>query len=320
MSDARLDQRFDLGRPAGPAFVSPGAAAGPPEPQEAPRHPGGPVPTRIRSTAGPQTAPSVPSPLAAPAAPRRSKTGAALLVGACLLVGATAGGGAGFLASEVGTATGTAFRQYPPAAGGQPPGAPPDAQSAARALLPSVVQVAAGNSRGSGFAIDDQGRIMTNSHVIEGYSRVLVRMADGRRSAARVVGADPTTDVAVLEVAGDPPPPAALGVSTGLGIGQPVIAAGAPLGLTSTVTAGILSAVDRTARIGPQPEQLLLQTDASINPGNSGGPLANLQGQVIGMNTAIATVGGPEAGNIGIGFAVPIDRAAEVAREIIQNG
>jgi putative serine protease PepD len=308
---------FDLGRrPAGPSFLAPGSSPEPPRPIPAP------LPTRIAFRA-PEAAPSVPPPLAVPAAPRRSKVGAAflaapLLLTTCLLFGGAAGAGAGLWAAE--QSSGAVFRQNPPAAAPVVPGAVPDAQSAAQALLPSVVQVAAGNSRGSGFAIDDRGRIMTNSHVIEGFQRVLVRLPDGRRGAARVVGADPQMDVAVLEMTGDPPPPAALGLSAGLAIGQPVIAAGAPLGLASTVTAGIISAVDRTARLGSQPEQQLLQTDASINPGNSGGPLANLQGQVIGMNTAIATVGGAEAGNIGIGFAVPIDRAIEVARRIIENG
>ena len=165
------------------------------------------------------------------------------------------------------------------------------------------------------------GHVLTNTHVIQGFSRVVVQLSDGRASAARVVGSDPATDVAVLEMAGDPPPAATLGVSSGLRIGQPVIAVGAPLGLNSSVTAGIVSAVDRTARLGPGPqsEQLMVQTDASINPGNSGGPLANLQGQVVGMNTALATIGGAEAGSIGIGFAVPIDRAAAIARQIIDN-
>jgi putative serine protease PepD len=302
---------FDLGtRPAGPAFLAPGSAPAAPPPIAPPL-----VPTRIGGA--PQTAPPVPSPLAAPAAPRRSRAGLALLVTACVVAGGAAGAGAGlWAAAEITTAP--VLRQS--AAAPAVPGAAPDAQSAAAALLPSVVQVAAGSSRGSGFTIDDQGRIMTNSHVVEGFQRVLVRLADGRRVAARVVGTDPQTDVAVLQMAGDPPPPAALGISSGVAIGQPVIAAGAPLGLASTVTGGIISAVDRTARLGPQPEQLLLQTDASINPGNSGGPLANLDGQVIGMNTAIATVGGAEAGNIGIGFAVPIDRAIEVARRIIAGG
>ncbi|MFB1296797.1 S1C family serine protease [Mycobacterium sp. pW049] len=308
-----FEQRFDLGgRPSGPTFLPPAttAAASPrPEPAAA-------VPTRVHVGTAPQAAPPVPDPLAVPAAPRRSGV-SALLVGACLLVGAAAGGGAGFLAAD--TDRGPVFRQSLPSAAA-PAAQGGSTQSASQALLPSVVQISAGNSIGSGFAIDAQGRIMTNSHVIDGYSRVLVRMADGRRSAARVVGTDPATDVAVLEISGTPPPAAALGVSDGLAIGQPVIAVGAPLGLNSTVTAGIISAVDRTARLGPSPGQQLLQTDASINPGNSGGPLANLDGQVIGMNTAIATVGGPEAGNIGIGFAVPIDRAVEVAGQIIQNG
>lgn len=306
---------FDLGRrPAGPAFLAPGSSA-PDPPSRAPA--AAAIPTRIQFGPPPQTAPPVPSPLAAPAAPRRSRTGTVLLVTACLLAGGSAGAGAGlWAAAEMNS--GPQLRQNAPVAA--PAGTAPDAQVAAQALLPSVVQVAAGNSRGSGFAIDDQGRIMTNSHVVEGYQRVLVRLSDGRRGAARVVGTDPQMDVAVLEMAGDPPPPAALGMSNGLAIGQPVIAAGAPLGLASTVTAGIISAVDRTARLGSQPEQQLLQTDASINPGNSGGPLANMAGQVIGMNTAIATVGGAEAGNIGIGFAVPIDRAIEVARQIIANG
>lgn len=306
-----FEQRFDLGgKPSGPTFLPPDTTAAPARPAPVPA-----VPTRVRGGTPPQTAPPVPAPLAVPAAPRRSGM-SGLLVAACLMVGAAAGGGAGFLAAEADR--GPVIRQYPPSASAPMTGG--STQGASQALLPSVVQIGAGNSVGSGFAIDDQGRIMTNSHVVEGFSRVLVRMADGGRSSARVVGADPATDVAVLELAGTPPPAAALGVSNGLAIGQPVIAVGAPLGLRSTVTAGIISAVDRTARLGSNPGQRLLQTDASINPGNSGGPLANLDGQVIGMNTAIATVGGREAGNIGIGFAVPIDRALEVAREIIRNG
>ncbi|VEG53564.1 serine protease PepD [Mycolicibacterium aurum] len=307
------DGRFDLGgRPAGPTFLPPGPADAP-----SPRPPATPVPTRIRFAPDPRTAPPVPAPLAVPAAPRGSRATAVLLVAACLVVGTAAGGGAGYLVAEA--AGGPVLRQYPPVSGAASP-ASGDTQSAAQVLLPSVVQVAAGRSSGSGFAIDDQGRIMTNSHVIEGYSRVVVRMSDGRRSAARVIGSDPATDVAVLEVSGAPPPAAAMGVSGGLAIGQPVIAVGAPLGLNSTVTSGIISAVERTARLGRYPDQQMLQTDAAINPGNSGGPLANLDGQVIGMNTAIASVGGPDAGNIGIGFAVPIDRAVEVATRIIENG
>jgi putative serine protease PepD len=303
------DERFDLGRPAGPDFLPPetntlnSARPAPP-----------PIPTRI-DTEAPQP-PTTPLP-AVPASPRPRPGRVTALVAACLLCGASAGAGAA--AVVTGTDVPATIKQYQPGPRGS--GALPDAQTAAAAVLPSVVDVSAGSSRGSGFAIDNQGHIMTNSHVVEGFSRVQVRMTDGRQTAARVVGTDPTTDVAVLEAAGGPPQAATLGVSSALRIGQPVIAVGAPLGLTSTVTAGIVSATDRTARLGPglSSELPMVQTDASINPGNSGGPLANLEGQVVGMNTAIATVGGPEGGSIGIGFAVPIDRAATVARQIIAN-
>lgn len=293
------------GRRAGPEFVTPLHRAPPARPVPAA------VPTRIRLPP-PAAAHNVPPPPAQPPAraPRRF-----LLVTACLVVGAVAGAGAGLVAGGADVAT--VMRQQPPPAA--VPGAVPDAQTAAAALLPSVVDIRAGNSRGSGFVIDDQGRVMTNSHVVQGYRRVAVAYADGRESMARVVGTDPATDIAVLEVAGPAPAAAAIGTSSVLRIGQPVIAVGAPLGLSSSVTAGIVSATDRTARLGGQPGLPMVQTDASINPGNSGGPLANLQGQVIGVNTALATVGGAEAGNIGIGFAVPIDRAIEVARQIIEN-
>jgi putative serine protease PepD len=272
------------------------------------------VPTRI--VIDPPQAPAVPTTPATSTPAGRPRPRVALLVTACLIAGGAAGAGAGLLAA--GPDLPATIRQYQPGAGGL--GTVPDAQSAANALLPSVVQISAGSSRGSGFAIDDQGHVITNNHVIQGFSRVLVQRRDGRESAARVVGTDPGSDVAVLEVIGDPPPAATLGASSALRIGQPVIAVGAPLGLNSSVTAGIVSSIDRTARLGPDPQAELpmVQTDASINPGNSGGPLANLQGQVVGMNTAIATIGGAEAGSIGIGFAVPIDRAAAIARQIIE--
>jgi putative serine protease PepD len=304
------DERFDLGQPAGPDFLP---IVTPPASSAAPAPP--PIPGRIYTDVS--QPPATPLPAEPSATPRPWRGRVATLVTACLVCGAAAGAGAAVMIT--GADAPTAIRQYQPAPRGS--GVQPDAQNAAAAVLPSVVDVSAGGARGSGFAIDDKGHIMTNSHVVEGFSRVQVRMTDGRQTAARVVGTDPTTDVAVLEVAGSPPPAATLGVSTALRIGQPVIAVGAPLGLTSTVTAGIVSATERTALLGPglSSELQMVQTDASINPGNSGGPLANLDGQVVGMNTAIATVGGPEAGSIGIGFAVPIDRAATVARQIIAN-
>jgi putative serine protease PepD len=291
------DNRFDLGRPAGPDFLPPtGLPLPPPQPA-----PGPSIPSRIRT----DTTEAAPQPASAvvPAQPaRRSGRSTAMLVAACLVAAGAAGAGAAVVAVD-GMPT-SSIRQYQPDPRGA--GGVPDAQSAAAAVLPSVVDVRAGNAGGSGFAIDQEGHVITNSHVVEGRSRV--------------VGTDPDTDVAVLEVASGAPPAATLGVSSEVRIGQPVIAVGAPLGLTSTVTAGIVSALDRTARLGQSggPQQMV-QTDASINPGNSGGPLANLQGQVVGVNTALATMGAPDAGNIGIGFAVPIDRAVAVARQIIEN-
>jgi putative serine protease PepD len=136
---------------------------------------------------------------------------------------------------------------------------------------------------------------------------------------ARVVGTDQDDDLAVLQVA-DPQglAPAQLGTSSGLRVGDQVLAIGSPLGLAGTVTAGIISATDRQARIGDGRTRPMIQTDASINPGNSGGPLVNDAGQVVGVNTEIATLvrGG---GSIGIGFAIPIDRAAQIAGQIVAD-
>ncbi|MDL9948339.1 trypsin-like peptidase domain-containing protein [Gordonia sp. ABSL11-1] len=314
---------FDLGRPSGPDFVVPDrempATTAPPTPPT----PQSTVPIRIgeipRDTAAaPSLRHGADDDRTEPAAaPRRSAGRTSLLVVGCLLAGAVAGGGAGLIAGSV-FAPDNPFSSSAVAPG--PPGGT-DARAAASTLLPSVVQIRAGAARGSGFAIDPAGRVLTNHHVIAGATTVEVQLADGRVVGGRVVGSDPATDIAVVEVTGATVPPADLGESTGLRIGQAVIAVGSPLGLSSTVTAGIVSAVDRPARLsGPgRGEQPMVQTDASINPGNSGGPLADLEGRVVGVNTAIATVGGAESGNIGIGFAVPIDRALRIARTIIAN-
>jgi putative serine protease PepD len=193
----------------------------------------------------------------------------------------------------------------------------PDTEAAARAILPSVVQVQAGRSTGSGFVIDGTGHVITNQHVVDGTSRVSLLLSDGRRVSAQVVGGNEREDIAVLRIGGNAPAAAQLGTSAALRIGQPVIAVGSPLGLSGTVTAGIISAVDRTSRLGGGTRPMV-QTDASINPGNSGGPLVDLQGRVVGVNTAIATTSA-RSGNIGIGFAVPVDRAVQVARDIIAS-
>lgn len=299
------DNQFDLGRrPAGPDFVVPEGGAGFAQASQPPRWVIGPP--------GPAAPAAVPTPAAEPHGGWRI----AALGAVCVVAAVATSAGTSYLVTNA--VAPQSIQQQLPAS--LPSPGVPDAQSAAAVVLPSVIVVRAGSSRGSGFSIDDEGHVLTNGHVVEGYSRVEVRTADGRETVARVVGADPATDVAVLELAGTPPPTARLGTSSALRIGQPVIAIGAPLGLSSTVTAGIVSSTDRRALLGPGRAELdMVQTDASINPGNSGGPLANLEGQVVGMNTAIATVGGPESGSIGIGFAVPIDRAVEVARQLIAN-
>ncbi|GAB3838610.1 hypothetical protein GCM10029963_04900 [Micromonospora andamanensis] len=172
---------------------------------------------------------------------------------------------------------------------------------------------------GSGFLIDDRGHVVTNNHVVAGGGTIQVVGRDGRRLTARLVGRDPGTDIAVLRVdPGNGLRPLPLASAGRTRVGEPVLAVGSPLGLSGTVTAGIVSALDRPVRLGGGARQPAVQTDASINPGNSGGPLVNGRGEVVGVNTAIATLEG--SGNIGIGFAIPVERAAQVAQGLIARG
>jgi len=166
-----------------------------------------------------------------------------------------------------------------------------------------------GAATGSGFVIDDEGHILTNNHVVEGASKVTVKLGDSEETYdAEVVGTDPGTDVALLKV--DAPAneihPLRLGRSADMEVGDPVVAIGNPFGLDRTVTSGIVSALQRQIQ-APNGFSIshVIQTDAAINPGNSGGPLINSAGEVIGINAQIATGGG--GGNVGIGFAIPID-------------
>ncbi|WP_433721581.1 S1C family serine protease [Actinoplanes sp. CA-051413] len=235
-------------------------------------------------------------------------------------ISAGTGGAAGYLAAPEATPTDPAAAP-PPAA----PGVPSDLVGAAARALPGVVSVqvrtGSGGASGSGFVFDDRGHIVTNNHVVaaRGGGAVSVVGSDGRRLTAEVVGTDPSSDIAVLRVT----PSAALrpldrADLRATRVGEPVLAVGSPLGLSGTVTAGIISALDRPVRLGGTVRQTAVQTDASINPGNSGGPLVNARGEVVGVNTAIATLEG--GGSIGIGFAVPIDRAAQVATTLIGRG
>ncbi len=229
----------------------------------------------------------------------------------------------------------------------------------ARVTLPGVVQLvstaraatgdsttagaATGDSSGSGFVVRDSGGgsglVLTNNHVVAdavaGRADLTVVFADGVRTPARVVGTSPSYDTAVVEVSGARDLRSVpLGRSAPVAVGDPVVAIGAPLGLTGTVTSGIISAVDRPVALGgdqagadqagsEQTYVSALQTDAAINPGNSGGPLVDARGRVVGMNTAIASLGsavGGQSGSIGLGFSIPIDEVRLIADQILVSG
>ncbi|MEO3826996.1 trypsin-like peptidase domain-containing protein [Actinomadura sp. B10D3] len=209
----------------------------------------------------------------------------------------------------------------------------------AAAVQPSVVsiqaQVPGGTSGGSGVILRSDGVIMTNAHVVSGARQVAVKFSDGRTASARVLGAQSRDDIAVIKAEGvSGLKPATLGDSSALAVGDQVLAVGSPLGLDGSVTSGIVSALGREIQEGESDPQLppglrgrlsqqqqtviknAIQTDAAINPGNSGGALVNASGQVIGVNTAILTAGNSE-GNIGVGFAIPVNSAKQTAGQII---
>jgi putative serine protease PepD len=235
-------------------------------------------------------------------------------------------------------------------------------EQVAAKVVPSVVMLETNLGRqseeGSGIVLSADGLILTNNHVVAaaggrggrpaapppesgpagppdeggpgGAPKTTVTFSDGRTAQFTVVGTDPTTDIAVVRVQGvSGLSPITLGSSANLRVGQPVIAVGSPLGLEGTVTTGIVSALNRpvstTGETGNQNTVLdAIQTDAAINPGNSGGALVNMSGQLVGVNSAIATLGGdsPDAqsGSIGLGFAIPVDQAKRIADELISTG
>jgi S1-C subfamily serine protease len=180
-----------------------------------------------------------------------------------------------------------------------------------------------GTATGSGFVIDSEGHVLTNNHVIEGANRIQVKLgASDTNYQAKVVGTDPASDLALLKVEApaDQLHPLTLGHSSGMEVGDPVVAIGNPFGLDRTVTSGIVSALQRQIE-APDGFSItnVIQTDAAINPGNSGGPLINAAGEVIGINSQIATGGGGN-GNVGIGFAIPIDTARAEIHQLITSG
>ncbi|MCU7727763.1 trypsin-like peptidase domain-containing protein [Actinoplanes sp. KI2] len=214
-----------------------------------------------------------------------------------------------------------------------------NATTVARKTLPSVVTISATNGSsggtGSGEVIRENGYILTNNHVISIAAapggQVEVLFNDGGTVPATITGRDPKADLAVIKVDGQPPLPVIpFGSSKNVVVGEPVVALGAPLGLSNTVTSGIISALDRTIAVpGDKGQNALLvsalQTDAAINPGNSGGSLTNCAGQLVGVPSAGATIpssesGGGSSGNIGLGFAIPVDVAKVISDQIIATG
>jgi Do/DeqQ family serine protease len=172
-------------------------------------------------------------------------------------------------------------------------------------------------SLGSGVIIDaGKGYIITNNHVIDKADKITVTLQDGQNLEAKLVGSDPTTDIALIQIKNGNLVELPKGNSDQLQVGDFVVAIGSPFGLGQTVTSGIISALGRTS-LGIEGYEDFIQTDASINPGNSGGALVNLQGELIGINTAIV---GPSGGNVGIGFAIPINLVNQVANQIIHFG
>ena len=211
-----------------------------------------------------------------------------------------------------------------------------DATQVASAVLPSVVTIfvtgQTGQGSGSGAILTKDGLILTNDHVIAPGARegdIEVLLDNGRRLAASLVGRDPLTDLAVLKIDGSGFPALPLAPDVELRVGQPVVALGAPLGLSGTVTTGIVSALGRSVPV-PKAEggttvlDGAIQTDAAINPGNSGGPLVTCRKELIGVNTAISSVpssnGSGSSGSVGIGFAVPASTAQRIVDELVANG
>lgn len=259
--------------------------------------------------------------------PRKSRTGLLFAgVAATAVFAGAVGGAVGYtLADSNSSATITV------ASGGSVAPAAGSIAAVAAAVQPSVVQLnisgSDGDGTGTGFIVSEDGYIVTNNHVAGPAGEdgsIDVTFADGSTAVGKLVGADPGYDLAVVKVDRSGLPTLTLGSSEAINVGDVAIALGSPLGLQGTVTSGIVSALNRPVIAGGQGDTSYInaiQTDAAINPGNSGGPLVNAVGEVIGVNSAIATLGlGAGSGNIGLGFAIPVDTAKRIVDEIINTG
>jgi putative serine protease PepD len=260
---------------------------------------------------------------AGPERHRLRRAAMAAIVAAVIAGGGIAGGVVG---SQLNGTTSTATSTAATTAASSTTAGTDQLANVVTAVSPSIVtitvQTAQGTGEGSGIILSADGKILTNNHVIEsavssGNAAISVKLSSGRTVAATIVGRNATADLAVIKAQGvSGLTPATLGTSANLKVGDTVLAFGSPLGLEGTVTSGIISAVNRS--ISSQSESLsgLIQTDAAINPGNSGGALVDTAGRIVGINVAIATTG-QNSGNIGVGFAIPIDTAKTIANQII---
>lgn len=313
MHEDRDDQYPATGTPSGWAPPPPPAPWG--APAADPARPGPPPAMPPGSEPPPAGAPLRPEP------PRRRRLG--VLVVLAVLAAALGGLLIGRAADDAGLPDGNAS---PPASpepvattpGPVEPGGDEPVAAVAEALGPAVVQLETRTGLGSGFIYDADGLILTAAHVVGDADEVLVRLADGSRESGVVLGRDPATDVAVVQIDGrEDLPVAVLATGVELRVGQTAIAIGSPFGLDQTVTAGIVSAVGRSTTTPEGGAFPAIQTDASINTGNSGGALADAEGRVIGINDLIITGSATSTGNVGIGFAIPIDIAKAVADKIV---
>ena len=312
------------------------ATTGTPDPVAADEAPAAPIPGSVFDAPAASTDEPidyvVPTPTQAPLRPTSRRRSVGWLAVAALLIGAAGGvGGSAAWDAWGPTPSGGTLPVSRPA--GDITAAPGTVAAVSQAVLPSVVQIESLNggvttSTGSGVVIRADGYVLTNNHVVDSSDgAVEVLFSDGRVEQGEVVGKSAEYDLAVVKVGSTNLTPLALGDSDAMVVGDPVIAIGSPLGLDSTVTTGIVSAMNRPVTTGESDAAshiAAIQTDAAINPGNSGGPLLNMAGEIIGINSAIAALPGATqatgAGSVGLGFAIPSNQARRVSEELIATG
>lgn len=263
---------------------------------------------------------------------KRKNTPLSAVIVISLVFGGTAGGALGYLAADFSNGVSNTTSQVSETS--KPVAITPATETVSQIVQnvkPSVVSIKAegnsGSGTGSGFIYREDGYIVTNNHVAApaiNSGKLTVYLQDKTSYEAKLVGRNASYDLAVLKIDATGLKPVNIGDSSAINVGDLTVAFGSPLGLTGTVTSGIVSAINRPVTAGGADDQSFIsaiQTDAAINPGNSGGPLVNGQGQVIGVNSAIATLGnGTQSGSIGLGFAIPINQAQRVITEIIESG